>query len=181
MGELLSNKATEINVETFTWKDIEISDDSCLLHIKFPKISKKGGDLIEIFKVNGLKCCPVRALKKLRDTRKIKKDEESPFVLSNGRNLTPTTFTIQLKNWAKQYEKPDFIDRLTGHCCRGAIPSMLASRPDLVDEDDIMIWGRWTSESYKIYAKKSKMTRKIIFDKITKIIEYSKRRRTPRV
>jgi hypothetical protein len=47
MGELLSNKATE----TFTWKDIEFKDDSCLLHIKFPKVSKKGGDLIEIFKV----------------------------------------------------------------------------------------------------------------------------------
>jgi hypothetical protein len=176
MGELLSNKTTEINVETFTWKDIDFKDDSCLLHIKFPKVSKKGGDLIEIFKVDGLKCCPVRAVKQLRQISNYTDTNTSPFVLSNGKNLTPTLFTTQLKKWAKPYEKSEFIDRLTGHCCRGAIPSMLASRPDLIDEDDIMIWGRWTSESYKIYAKKSRLTRKIIFDKITRIIESSKRR-----
>jgi hypothetical protein len=80
MGELLSNKATEINVETFTWKDIEFKDDSCLLHIKFPKVSKKGGDLIEIFKVDGLKCCPMRAVKQLEKIRNSTETTESPFV-----------------------------------------------------------------------------------------------------
>ncbi len=137
MGELLSNKTTEINVETFTWNDIEFKDDSCLLHIKFPKVLKKGGDLIEIFKVNGLKCCPVRAIKQLRQISNNTETTVSPFVLSNGRNLTPSLFTTQLKKWAQLYEKPEFIDRLTGHCCRGAIPSMLASRPDMIDEDDV--------------------------------------------
>ena len=40
----------------------------------------------------------------------------------------------------------------------------------MIDEDDIMVWGRWSSEAYKVYARKSKMTRKIIFNKIRTII-----------
>jgi hypothetical protein len=69
MGEVLANKATELNTEALTWNDIEIENDSCLIHIKFPKVSKKGGDYVQIFKVDGMKCCPVRALKLLKNLR----------------------------------------------------------------------------------------------------------------
>jgi hypothetical protein len=52
MGEVLAKKTTETNMETLTWNNIE--DDSCLIHIKFPKVSKKGGDYVQIFKVDGI-------------------------------------------------------------------------------------------------------------------------------
>jgi hypothetical protein len=94
----------------------------------------------------------------------------SPFKLSKGKFLTQILFTSNLKLWASPYRSKDFIDRLTGHCCRGAIPRLLASRPDLADEDDISVWGRLSSEAFKIYAKKSKMSRKVIFDKIKNIV-----------
>jgi hypothetical protein len=66
MGEVLAKKTTETNTETLTWNDIDIEDESCLIHIKFMKVSKKGGDYVQIFKVDGMKCCPVRVLKLLR-------------------------------------------------------------------------------------------------------------------
>ncbi len=94
----------------------------------------------------------------------------SPFKLSNRKFLTQSLFSANLKLWPSPYRSKDFIDRLTGHCCRGAIPRILASRPDLADEDDISVWGRWSSEAFKIYAKKSKMSRKVIFDKIKYIV-----------
>ena len=41
MGEVLAKNSTERNTETLTWNDIDIEDDSCLIQIKFPKLSKK--------------------------------------------------------------------------------------------------------------------------------------------
>jgi hypothetical protein len=170
MGEVLAKKTNELSTETLTWNDIEIEDDSCLVHIKFPKVSKKGGDYVQIFKVDGVKCCPVRALKLLKNISGQVNGKVSPFKLSNGKFLTQSLFMSNLKLWASPYTSKEFIDRLTGHCCRGAIPRILASRPDLADEDDISVWGRWSSEAFKIYAKKSKMSRKVIFDKIKNIV-----------
>jgi hypothetical protein len=170
MGEVLAKKTNQLATETLTWNDIEIEDDSCLVHIKFPKVSKKGGDYVQIFKVNGVKCCPVRAMKLLKELSGKIDGNISPFKLSNGKFLTQSLFSANLKLWASPYRSKDFIDRLTGHCCRGAIPRILASRPDLADEDDISVWGRWSSEAFKIYAKKSKMSRKVIFDKIKDIV-----------
>ncbi len=65
LGEVLAKKTTERNTETLTWNNIDIEDDSCLVHIKFAKVSKKGGDY-EIFSVNSMKCRPVRVLKLLK-------------------------------------------------------------------------------------------------------------------
>ncbi len=67
MGEVLAKKTNQLSTETLTWNDIKIEDDSCLVHVKFPKASKKGGDYVQIFKVDGVKCCPVRALKLLKE------------------------------------------------------------------------------------------------------------------
>jgi hypothetical protein len=64
----------------------------------------------------------------------------------------------------------DFVKRLTGHCLRSAIPTILAARPDIVSEEDIKIWGWWSSEAFAIYAKKSIQTKRIIFYKIKNAI-----------
>ncbi len=37
-------------------------------------------------------------------------------------------------------------------------------------EEDIKIWGRWSSEAFEIYAKKLVQTKGIIFEKIKKAI-----------
>ncbi len=37
MGEVLAKKTNELSTETLTWNDIEIEDDSCLIHIKLER------------------------------------------------------------------------------------------------------------------------------------------------
>ncbi len=78
--------------------------------------------------------------------------------------MNTSLFTTNLKLWVRPYRMQ------TGHCYRGAIPRLLASRPDLADKDNISVWGRWSFEAFKIYAKKLKMSRKVIFEKIKNIV-----------
>ena len=130
-------------------------------------MSKKGGDIIEIFSVDGLHCCPVKAMTVLKNIATVNCMNFSPFTFDDGKNLTQNEFTLALKKWASPYKTREFIGKLSGHCCRNVIPNLLATRPDLTNVEDIMVWGRWSSDAYKVYAKKSRMTRKIIFDKIS--------------
>jgi hypothetical protein len=107
MGEVLAKKTNQLSTETLTWNDIGIEDDSCLVHIKFLKVSKKGGDYVQIFKVDGVKCCPVRALKLLKGISGQIDSKASPFKLSNGKFLTQSLFTSNLKLWASPYRSKD--------------------------------------------------------------------------
>ncbi len=173
MSEILAKNKHTCTIETLKWNDIEIFDNCISLHIKFPKVSKKGGDRVEIFYVKGMNCCPVKAMKTLKHMSNGKGLNSSPFTFENGVQLTQEYFTKALKIWASPYVSAEFLEKLSGHCCRNTIPRLLASRPDLACEDDIMVWGRWSSDAYKIYAKKSRMTRKIIFDKIRTAINSS--------
>jgi hypothetical protein len=83
-----------------------------------------------------------------------------PFTLENGKILTQKEFNKQLKIWALAHTSADFVKRLTGHCFRSAIPTILAARPDILSEEDIKIWGWWSSEAFAIYAKKSLQMKK---------------------
>ncbi len=58
------------------------------------------------------------------------------------------------------------IANLSGHLFRAGIPAALYNKPDIASESDVMSWGRWSSESYKLYTRLKLSTRKIIFDKI---------------
>jgi hypothetical protein len=57
----------------------------------------------------------------------------------------------------------------SGHSFRAAIPSALASSPSLASDSDIMLWGRWSSESYKAYVRLKHNARKEIFNKIVSL------------
>jgi hypothetical protein len=105
MGEVLAKKTNQLSTETLTWNDIEIEDDSCLVHVKFSKVSKKGGDYVQIFKVDGVKCCPVRALRLLKDlSGKIDKNS-SPFKLSNGKFLTQSFILCKFETLGESLQK----------------------------------------------------------------------------
>jgi hypothetical protein len=167
MGEILAKNRDGIDRESLTWKDVIMRKDYASIRVKRPKVNK-GTDIVSLFAVDGLKCCPIRALRKLAELKGT--GDESPFTLDNGELLTQKVFTEQLKIWALPHTSEEFVKRLTGHCFRSAIPTILAARPDIVSEEDIKIWGRWSSEAFEIYAKKSVQTKRIIFEKIKKAI-----------
>ena len=56
--------------------------------------------------------------------------------------------------------------KLTGHSFRAAIPSLIGSYPILNSVSELKDWGNWESDSYKLYMKSTRETRKKLFDKI---------------
>ena len=172
MGELLEKTETEISAEAISWSDVIDKDDSLSVHVKIPKIKSKKGDNILIFEFKGHNVCPVKAFKQLKSMARTSASEHI-FVLGNGTNLTMQKFTNNLKIWAAPYRSAEFIKNLSGHSFRNAIPSVLASRPDLAEEDDICTWGRWNSLAFKIYARASDEAKRSIFRKICRAISDS--------
>jgi hypothetical protein len=132
MGEILAKNKNGVDRESLTWKDVIMKKDYASVRVKRPKVYK-GTDIVSLFAIDGLKCCPIRAMKKLAELK---------GVGDNGELLTQKVFTKQLKIWALPHTSEEFVKRLTGHCFRSAIPTILAARPDIVSEEDIKIWGR---------------------------------------
>ena len=168
MGELLEKTENELSVEAMTWSDIKDSGDSITVHVKIPKVKSRAGDDIHIFEFKGHNVCPVKAFKALR--KMSSQDSQHIFTLDSGKNLTIAKFTHMIKSWAAPYRSKEFVENLSGHSFRNAIPSVLACRPDLAEEDDICTWGRWTSLAFRIYARTTVETKRAIFQKITQAI-----------
>ncbi len=87
------------------------------------------------------------------------------FSFSDGTCLTTSQFTLDLKNLLANVFGPA-IANLSGHSFRAGIPAALYNKPDIALESDVMSWGRWRSESYKLYTRLKLSACKIIFDKI---------------
>jgi len=172
MGELLEKTENEISAETLSWSDITLDSDSMTVHIKIPKKKSRTGDFIHIFEFSGHNACAVKAFRKLQQISHAPSHEHI-FKLDNGKNLTQSKFTLMIKKWATPHRSRDFVMRLSGHSFRNAIPSILASSPELAEDDDICIWGRWDSTAFQLYARTSSQTKRRIFSKICNAIDSS--------
>jgi hypothetical protein len=142
-------------------------DGSALLNIRFPKIIKNvQGDFVDIFGLEGKDYCPVQCLKSLaKNAAHENNKNKNVFSFSDGTCLTISQFTSDLKNLLGNVFGPA-IANLSGHSFRAGIPAALYNRPDIASESDVMSWGRWSSESYKLYTRLKLSARKIIFNKI---------------
>ncbi len=61
------------------------------------------------------------------------------------------------------------VDSVQFQSFRAAIPAALASNPNLATDHEIMIWGRWSSDSYKAYTRLKHEAKLGIFKKIVSI------------
>ncbi len=89
-GEILAKYKNEVDRESLTWKDVIMKKDYASVKVKRPKVNK-GTDIVSLFALDRLKCCPIRALKKLAELKGV--GDESPFTLDNGELLTQQVFT----------------------------------------------------------------------------------------
>jgi len=167
MGEILSTDKKG-SFENLKWSDVKFrKDNSVLINIRFPKVIKNAnGDFADIFPIENESFCPVKNLKALAKFKeKIGSKNDHVFSFSNGACITTKDFTAELKKLLE----PVFgiaVANLSGHSFRAGIPAALCNRPDIANEDDVKSWGRWSSESYKVYTKLKLTARKMIFDKI---------------
>jgi hypothetical protein len=171
IGEVLPPSCFKFNpFETLLWEDIIFRKDSILVHVKIPKSKNPQGDFIDIFEFKGHGCCPVSALRTLRDSSPKPSVPNSPvFQFSSGKFLTPNLFNICLRELLRPLIGLD-SDCLSAHSFRAALPSALATDPTSVLSTDLKLWGRWHSSSYSLYTRLKFDQRKSLFNKICLVL-----------
>jgi hypothetical protein len=143
---------------------------SAIINIRFPKaIKKPQGDFVDIFKIGDCSYCPFSALSKLASisTSNIASNT-AVFSFPNGTPLSAKNFVTSIKGLLGKHIGLNAL-QLSGHSFRAAIPAALANNPSLATDHEIMIWGRWSSDSYKSYTRLKHEAKLAIFRKIVKI------------
>ena len=167
LGEILP-RSNDQDPETLTWNQIKFSKNgSVVINIRFPKVIRDiSGDFVDLFEIKNSSFCPFSALKHLSTLRASTTGSKSPvFQFENGKNLTQRIFSSTVVSLLERHVGSE-AKNFSGHSFRAAIPSALANTPDLASDSDIMMWGRWSSESYKCYTRLKHNARKAIFEKI---------------
>jgi hypothetical protein len=170
-GELLPENRHKFNMkETLLWSDIKFSQDFVVIHVKVTKTKAVNGEFIDLFLQESSNYCPVKALSRLLSLKNPQDYRTPVFVLDNGSFLTCkvingillSLLTPVLGNDAK------FI---TAHSFRAALPSALASNPEIANEEDIKLWGRWNTSSYLSYTRLKLNQKRSIFKKIIAVLK----------
>jgi hypothetical protein len=174
LGEILASAERQHSLESdLLWEDVMFTPgDSILLRLKQPKSGAREGEYVDLFKFPGYKCCPVKAMKKLRQLLEGagQCDPQLPvFRFKSGANLTMQHFNGVLAGLLSDVCKPG-TDSISCHSFRAGIPSTLSLFPDLASEDHIKGWGRWKSDAYKNYTRLQLTQREGIFGRIAEAL-----------
>jgi hypothetical protein len=88
------------------------------------------------------------------------------FMLDNGSFLTCKIINGILQNLLVPVIGSKAKD-ISAHSFRGALPSLLASHPDIANTEDIRCWGRWSSSgSHGLYTRLKRNQKRLIYNKI---------------
>jgi hypothetical protein len=173
MGELLSSEETNFSAETLTWDCVEfVSSDSAVVQLKFPKSSKaNAGHFVDIFKIRDSSTCPFTCLKSLHDANPSAVLQNLPvFSFSSTNFLSSKVFNKTLRNLLRPHLGSK-VSNISGHSFRAAIPAAIANHPDLLSNDDVCKWGRWSSASFQSYTRLKLAARKAIFNKLLSLFK----------
>jgi hypothetical protein len=168
MGELLSPEENSFNSETLTWDCINFdSDSSAIIQIKFPKNGKQNeSHFVDIFKLGDSSICPLECLKGLRSENPWAVKQNWPvFSFSSRKFLSTKLFTKTIRLLLKNHLGNN-ASKISGHSFRAGIPAAIVNHPDLLSNDDVRKWGRWSSASYLVYTRLKKTGRIEIFKKL---------------
>ncbi len=170
MGEILFENERGFDPgASFLWEDVLEREGSLLCRIKSPKSKNKGGDYVDIFEFPGKNCCPVKAFKKWKVLVGPKKPNDPVFSFGNGKLLTKTNFNRTISGLLKDFEAKGA--KISGHSFRAGVPATLAKFPEIVNNDHIMGWRRWSSKAYLSYTRLKIDQKRKIFEKIVKCLE----------
>jgi hypothetical protein len=173
LGEILAPSQTRfVKEETLLWRDVNLSEEVVTITIKIPKSKDPRGEYIDLFSLPDKRYCPVLALKKLKNMR-VKTDDISPvFSFSDSSHLTPHMLTDTVRSLLTPHLGDD-ANQYSGHSFRAGLPSALAACPEASSEEAIKSWGRWSSESFRLYTRLKLSQRKFVFSKMLTAINLS--------
>jgi hypothetical protein len=167
LGELLSRDGSENPWECLRWNQVIFTQKkSAIINIKFPKVFQNiKGDFIDLFEIKNCDCCPYTALKKLASSHKdLVTANRAVFSFLDGSLLTTKKLTDMVKVLLSKHIGSS-ANKVTGHSFRAGIPAALAEHPDLASDHETMIWGRWSSSSFRIYTQLKHEAKLSIFKK----------------
>jgi hypothetical protein len=170
LGEILPDEKNSPQ-ENLTWDRVHFSDSgSAIINIRFPKaIKKPQGDFVDIFKIGDCSFCPLSALSKLASIRPSNiASNKAVFSFPDGNPLSAKNLVSSVQSLLAKHIGSKAL-QLSGHSFRAAIPAALANNPSLASDQEIMIWGRWSSDSYKSYTRLKHEAKLAIFRKIVKV------------
>jgi len=177
MGEITSADANCFDPKTdFVWQNVKLMSDSsgAIVFLPFTKSKKFAGDFLDIFFFNIPAFCPVVNLFKLEKMQKelgIYNIDEPVFKFKSGLLLTKLKINDILKCFLKDIDSSNTV---TAHSFRSSIPTLIAE-DSLNINGRVKTWGRWSSESYKVYTKNVRVERfNIYLDVCEKLYSYWK-------
>ena len=149
------------------WSDLLVKEISILVHVKCSKNRSVEGDFVDIFEFEEKSCCPVRALRGLRNHSPFSNRKDLPvFAFQSGNFLTPAVFNKTL--WSLiSLHLGVLSDEYSSHSFHATISSDLAKFPFLVSDDEIKCWGRWDSTAFKKYTRLKSDQRLALHGKVT--------------
>jgi hypothetical protein len=166
IGEILSQSSKSFDpLTTLLWGDVKFFADSVRIHVRFPKIFAHKGISIDLFPIKNSNLCPVKCLVNLCKFVDLEQSLNNPvFVLDNSDFLTPSLFNKILRTCLSA-SLGKLGNLYSSHSFRAGIPSSLSSCPEIANNSDIKLWGRWDSDSYSKYTRhKSEKRKKIFYD-----------------
>lgn len=173
MGEILSPNSKNFDRNTtFCWKNVIFKDNSeVILRIPFSKSTGLSGKIVCLFKCSKLSFCPVESLIKLR--KMYEKDnvmcpDKPVFMFSSGKFLTTEKLNKVLDSLLAKH-LPQGV-KISGHSFRAAIPTAVATHPNKVTTEELKQWGKWESDSYKLYTKNDYSSMRKLFSQVENIL-----------
>jgi len=178
MGEILSESSFKCNYRTaFLWKNLKfLEGDGAIIFLPFTKAKKFAGDFLDLFIFPIKNYCPVTNLLQLRSMQIDLGifDENSPvFKFNSGALVSKSKVNEILCSFTKNSLPPEFSN-VTGHSFRSGLATLM---PAIFgpQTDCIKVWGRWASDSYKLYNKNAReCKRKMYLDIVPTLIEFWK-------
>ena len=170
-GEILAQAEKSFSPsDTLLWEDLKIyDDDHILIHIKTPKSRIKEGEFVDVFGFEGHGVCPVRAVKKLKNSIGTVDQKRPVFCFSSGICLTRRKMNEILESLLTPHIGTD-ARHISCHSFRAGIPAVLAKHPKLCNKWDLMGWGRWRSDAYQKYTRLLKDQKRGAFVTITSLL-----------
>jgi hypothetical protein len=165
-GEILAPSSSSFNdKETLLWENISFQQDSVVISIKVPKTRNLKGEYVDLFEIQDQRFCPVQALRALKKMSPNFDEKKPVFKFENDVFLTKESLNKTLHSLLEPILGKAAY-QYTGHSFRAALPSALASCPDLAGDDQIKQWGRWNSDCFKLYTRLKNKQKRYIFNKM---------------
>jgi len=170
MGELLPSCQNYDPFATLCWSNVKFLDNGeIVIFLPSTKTNSSKGEFVDIFPFSDQFCCPVAAFKIWKNLNLQNIMLNKPvFCFKNGNTFTPKKMNEFLGVILKDLCGPN--DKISCHSFKSAVPTVLSNYPDKSSLEEIKDWGRWKSDSAKLYMKKESDKRRYLFEKISNIL-----------